>query len=862
MYSENQHISEWLSNRPKWLQMAAKHILEFTEINESTISELVELCRLETSNEFPNIDYSIPKDAFSSHDSEEIRLCSISEVSGVNKLAPQKPLNFGSSNITVIYGHNGSGKTGYVRLLKHICGVRDCIRDELHNNVFSSDDVPRNAKISFLKQYSPTEYQWSGQGLCDELCSVDIFDASFSRVFVGEENEVSYEPLLLSFFSQLIDICEEVGKNLDSEGEKLISKMPKIPDALINTTSSEWLKKLNDKISPEDIDQYCLFTVIDEKELQDLHERISEKSPADKAKQLQNRKFHADNIVRDIKGYIEKLSDEKCKQFIKTKKQSIIKKEVADAAAKKVFSNAQIEGIGSDTWKELWEAARKYSEEMVYPTQEFPVIQSNSVCVLCHQELTEDAQKRFSSFESYIRGETQKQADQAKHTLEQAINNLPNIPLITEFKTKFDAAGIEDQSIIDSLMHTINFLSDRKASLFTIQSESELSPIQSAQPVIDSIQIIAQEYEERAGKHLEDAKNENRDALKNKLNQLKAKKWLSEQKVAIQEEVNRLQLLNNIQEAKKKTNSTTLSKKKGELSEMLITAAFVDRFNSELNLLGASKLEVELIKSRVSKGKVLHTLKLRGADHNLQDVLSEGENRVVSIAAFLADVCGKNYPSPFVFDDPISSLDQDYEEAVVQRLCSLATERQVIIFTHRLSLLGMIQDYAKKANIEPEILCIREESWGTGEPGDTPLFAKKPDKALNQLMNDRLSKAIRLLKEHGREAYDPYVKSLCSDFRILLERMIECELMSGVVERYRRAINTMGKISNLAKISMEDCNYFDELMTKYSRYEHSQPIETPIRLPEPGELEKDFKELQQWLTEFKIRTPKPSSQES
>lgn len=862
MNIENQQITRWLSKCPRWLQVAAKRIIEFTEINESTINELVRLCRLETSNEFPNIDYSIPNDAFNSHDTEEIRLCSISEVSGVNKLAPQKPLNFGSSNITVVYGHNGSGKTGYVRLLKHICGVRDCIRGELHNNVFSSDDVPRNAKISFLKNHTPIEYQWSGQGICDELCSVDIFDASFSRVFVGEENEVSYEPLLLSFFSQLIDICEKVGEKLGNEAEKLISKMPRMPDTLLNTVSSEWLKKLNNEVSADSIEHYCLFTAEDEKELQILHERISENSPADKAKQLQNRKLHVDNIIRDIKIYSEELSDEKCKQFLNTKKQFILKKDAADAAANEVFSDAKLQGIGSDTWKELWEAARKYSEKMAYTEQKFPVIQTDSVCVLCHQELTEEAQKRFSSFESYIRGETQKQAEQAKQILDQAINNLPNIQSIIEFKTKFDAAGIEDRSLIDSLVNIISFLSDRKANLLIIESESELNPILSAQTAIDSLQTISQGYKQRADKYLEDAQKNNAEALNNELNQIKAKKWLSEQKVAIQEEVSRLKILHDIHEAKRKTNSTSLSKKKGELSEMLITASFVDRFNSELKVLGASKLEVELIKSRVSKGKVLHTLKLRGADHNLQDVLSEGENRVVSIAAFLADVCGKNYPSPFVFDDPISSLDQDYEEAVVQRLCSLATERQVIIFTHRLSLLGMIQDYAKKANIEPEILCIREESWGTGEPGDTPLFAKKPDKALNHLINGRLSKAKGLLKEYGREAYDPYVKSLCSDFRVLLERMIECELMSGVVERYRRAINTMGKISNLAKISLEDCKYFDELMTKYSRYEHSQPIEAPIRLPEPGELEKDFKELQQWLTEFKNRAPKPSTQES
>ena len=164
-------------------------------------------------------------------------------------------------------------------------------------------------------------------------------------------------------------------------------------------------------------------------------------------------------------------------------------------------------------------------------------------------------------------------------------------------------------------------------------------------------------------------------------------------------------------------------------------------------------------------------------------------------------------------------------------------------------------------SIEPTITCIREESWGTGEPGETPLFAKKPDKALNQLIHDRLSKAKKLLNDHGREVYEPYAKALCSDFRILLERMIECELTADVVQRYRRAINTMGKISNLAKISEADCNFFERLMTKYSRYEHSQPLEAPVPLPEPCELEADFNALKQWQSEFKKRPLTPVLQE-
>jgi len=75
---------------------------------------------------------------------------------------------------------------------------------------------------------------------------------------------------------------------------------------------------------------------------------------------------------------------------------------------------------------------------------------------------------------------------------------------------------------------------------------------------------------------------------------------------------------------------------------------------------------------------------------------------------------------------------------------------------------------------------------------------------------------------------------------MLFERLIENDLLSDVVQRFRRAVNTMNKIDNLAKISASDCKLFDDLMSKYSRYEHSQPKETPIALPEPDDLQQDI----------------------
>jgi hypothetical protein len=235
------------------------------------------------------------------------------------------------------------------------------------------------------------------------------------------------------------------------------------------------------------------------------------------------------------------------------------------------------------------------------------------------------------------------------------------------------------------------------------------------------------------------------------------------------------------------------------------------------------------------------------------DVLSDGEFRIVSLAAFLADVEGHSHVTPFVFDDPITSVDQDFEEATAKRLIDLCRSRQVIVFTHRLSLLASLEGAAEKAGIEPHVICLRQESWGIGEPGDTPIFAKKPAKALNFILHERLAKARKVLQEDGKAEYDNTAKGICSDVRILIERIIENDLLADVVKRFRRSVQTQGKIHRLANINSEDCKLLDDYLTLYSKYEHSQPDEAPVSMPEPDEIEKDLKDILSWLDDFKKR---------
>ena len=542
-------IASWFTQRPKWLQIAAKRLLESGDLDDSDISELAELCKQEVNNEFPDLDCCISSDFFDARDSEKIRLCSISEIAGVNRLAPQKPLDFGKSNIAVIYGSNGSGKSGYVRLLKHICGARDGIRGQLHRNVFSNEEVAQKAVISFLKDGSKENYKWMGSGACEALCSVEIFDTSFGQVFKGNEGEVSYEPPVLSFFSRLINVCDRVADKLDKNARALVSSMPNVPPFLHDSIGAIWLERLSVGTSPTEVENHCSFTEKEKTKLKDLRERISEESPADKALQLRNKKGHADGLVKDFEAFFIGLSEEKCKEIIAANQTLTLKEQAAKVAVEDLFSGARLAGIGSSVWKELWGAARRYSEEQAYVGQEFPYVQDGAVCVLCHQSLSEEAKQRFISFESYIKGETQKQVESATRELQHLVDALPEIPDKATLETKIAAAGIKDQSILRALTKTVSALLDRKSMVESFEPEGDLDRLDQSPEWITKIRQISREYENTAQKYEADAENDNRSELKRTIKDLQAKKWLSEQKPAIQEEINRLGELDQIQKA-------------------------------------------------------------------------------------------------------------------------------------------------------------------------------------------------------------------------------------------------------------------------------------------------------------------------
>jgi hypothetical protein len=656
------------------------------------------------------------------------------------------------------------------------------------------------------------------------------------------------------FLSHLAAICDRVGAKLAAQIVENVKALPSLPPEHAVTSAGKWYGSLAALTTKAAVDENCSWNTSHDEELSELSKYLAERSPKERAKEFTAKKTFIDGLVTSLAEHCTAFSDDACKTLMQLRKVAREKQQAAELAAKVSLQEAILEGVGSEQWLALWNIARTYSTSVAYPEKAFPNIEADARCVLCHQELSPEASRRLATFDEYVANEAATAAKSAKDALDQAIENVSELPGAEMLKAKSTSAGLDDAAT-ESLGKFYELLHARRALVLTDAVVEQFGELPNTAEWVAASKKIASQYAAQAKAYLDGFNEEERKLKAARQMELVARKWIHEQKASVEAEVKRLAKVDALTKAKDLCGTRSISLKKGTLSEELITPAYVSAFNTELKNLGAGRVQVELVKTNVTRGAVLHQVKLQNAVQKkpIQEVLSEGEHRIVCVAAFLADVASKPNGSTFVFDDPISSLDLDYEEAVVQRLVALSTTRQVIIFTHRLSLLGMVQDYAKKADTPVRVVQIRKEPWGAGEPGDEAIEAAKPKAALNEHLPRRIVAAKAVLESEGTAAYRVHAQSICTETRKLVERMIEFELLADVIQRHRRAINTLGKLEKLADIKAGDCELLDRLMTKYSRYEHAQSFEAPVDLPLPDELSQDIAELKAWRDGLEAR---------
>jgi len=562
-----------------------------------------------------------------------------------------------------------------------------------------------------------------------------------------------------------------------------------------------------------------------------------------------------------MESLFDGLSDDKLAAVIAIRVDAESKRKAANEDATKVFADTPLNGVGQESWRLLWNQARIYSESLAYTQQSFPVVGDEARCVLCQQSLDADAKARLLGFENFVKQGLDASARTAEQLLTKRLGAFPLVPTKEDWNLKASLLKLNEQ-VRDQL---IGEVSARRKAFFEANDMSKAG-ILNATSVVSALNALNEKlgHEVKVLQELQQAGK--RDELEKRLKALRAKEWLSQQQTAIRSEVSRRIEVSKLESAEALAKTNALTSKKNELAQAELSSGYKTRFEEELKKLGGIRIPVEPIPQQEGKAKITFELRLKGAKRNTPThvVLSEGENRIIALAAFLADMTAVELPTPFVFDDPISSLDQDFEERVVGRLVELAKTRQVIVFTHRLSLLTLIEeavshtkDAAQAANlpspVEMQVTAIRSLGMHKGLVGDLGVREGKPKKGFATIQSNELPVLRKLYDDGMVDEFDEKAKKICSEFRILLEHTVERVLLNDVVKRFRRSITTMNRISALAKISLTDCELIDGLMTKYSCFEHSQPVDVTVTLPTPDELQQDVQSILTWMNDFETR---------
>jgi len=284
--------------------------------------------------------------------------------------------------------------------------------------------------------------------------------------------------------------------------------------------------------------------------------------------------------------------------------------------------------------------------------------------------------------------------------------------------------------------------------------------------------------------------------------------------------------------------STRVLKQLTELSKLasedLVNHDFERLFRQECEALRAPYVALEF---QGRRGKAER--KKAVSRHKPSTILSEGEQKVLALADFLAEGRMGAANATIIFDDPVTSLDYKRIAEVTGRISTLGETHQVVVFTHNIMFASSLLALRLGKKLRCKFYEVRDEDKvkgiikESGEPrSDTPAD-----------LESKISKILESARSAEPVVQEALVSGAYGLLRSWCEAFVEQEVLASVSQRYR--VNIM--MGGLDKINVERLGATSKALTpifdKCSRFMpgHSQPLEQLNVRPSLADLEKDWK---------------------
>ena len=266
-------ILDWVATLPMWQQKLSYALVEKKKVTEDELEEIYEIFKVEMSLTDGDLSsYDIQEQTYESEDSHDIKWRSVGNLHGVNKLKTGPVLNV-SDGLTVVYGENGSGKSGYTRLLNNAFISRG--DQEILHNIYSDNPEEVAADFQFSVDGIVEEYHFPEMKDAFPFKSIRNFDSKSASDDMNKESAIDFAPSELSFFDALLSACGDIQRKLDEERN---SKKIDNPTLKFFTNEGKAFEQMTALSSKTDVDSLKEMFAVTEDEKKQIEEVKTEKA--------------------------------------------------------------------------------------------------------------------------------------------------------------------------------------------------------------------------------------------------------------------------------------------------------------------------------------------------------------------------------------------------------------------------------------------------------------------------------------------------------------------------------------------------------------------------------------------------------
>ena len=826
---------DWATQTGDWGKLLISEIVNNeNELSEDSVKKVFDyfLQSINLKTGLPQSGLAKPTYSFST---KRIEITSLSDVNGVNKLVANQIVRFGE-NVTVVFGENGSGKTGYSRILKAL-GYSYDVQNTILNDV-SKPAMPQAAKIKYKIDGVDNEFVWNGKNKNNDLTNLSIFNNNCVQISLTDGRGLLVSPIGFHLFNIVSSELGKLARLLQEEIDRHPTMLSWETQLHSGTPQHNFVSILKGSSKISTLDDLAQYNEPHKKLLSDTETQLKNLNRALLEKELTSHNMQ----LYDLEVFINKairtkqiLDVETWNKLIELNKELGVLEAKAKVGLKEIAEHNGIKFYQSNEFQTFIKAADEYIR--ILGNAEYP-FGDNDTCIYCKQTLSnENAKNLLDSYKILLNDDTQELIKKRKEKIASIIKQINSIeiPLVLHQ----DAFGKEADGKIIQPIELTNF--NKEISKFkTLINESKDLTTSTFNFDYDTHIDFLEKKKENITAAIESKKEilENISAKEKELteiiNQLKDREFISKRIEEIKKYHINKTIVSTLLSNKNAFSTNAISRKTSEARDELVQQKFNDLFIEELKALRKSNIKIEFGFGTM-KGQ--SKLQQRILSHSLSDVLSEGEQKSIALAEFLTELQLDNSQAPVIFDDPVNSLDHQIIEDVSRRLLTLSRKRQVIVFTHSVLLFNSIMHHCKLATYK-DLKSILYDIWSDyGQTGNISVTTADVEKVkiytakINSLLQNRPKE--RRENEIAAEGF--------GELRSAIELSVEHHIFRGIVKRYQSniALTNLVKVDGILLNKHKD--KLNEIYERCCRYTnaHSNPEEV-ITQPTVEELKLDF----------------------